>query len=443
MQFRHILTISAVLLGSTVLPAQAEEMPYQEENHPPITSGYLYLEDVSNGQVLWTVEGDNRIYPASMTKVMAGLILIENSPDLDRRILITDEMWNGLIEANASVAGFWPGDEPTVRDLLYGVLVPSGADADNALAITLLGGTDELVRRMNERAQEIGMTETHFTNCTGLHDPDHYSTVHDITILMEHALQNPLFCEIINAREYTTGPLASAPEGLTMTSTSWPLINDGDETFQIPGYLGGKTGFTNPAGRCLTSHAEFNGMHLILTTAHSDGIGHIADAASVYSWMAEHYERKTLASAGTHLTDVQVIDTLPAVAFEATVPETVELDVPIDADIELISTVPDSLQAPVTAGDPIGTVQITVNGQTVHESTVYAPVDAEYSRLAHMINAVKAFHAAHPALFWILIILGVLLVIILILRIRLRIRRARRRARRRAKLNTQRKTGRS
>ena len=102
MQFRHILTISAVLLGSTVLPAQAEEMPYQEENHPPITSGYLYLEDVSNGQVLWTVEGDTRIYPASMTKVMAGLILIENSPDLDRRILITDEMWTGLIEANAS-----------------------------------------------------------------------------------------------------------------------------------------------------------------------------------------------------------------------------------------------------------------------------------------------------------------------------------------------------
>ena len=443
MQFGRKLTISAVLLSSAVLPAQAEEMPYQEENHPPVTSGYLYLEDVSNGQVLWTMEGDTRIYPASMTKVMAGLILIENSTDLEQQILITDAMWAGLIEADASVAGFWPGDEPTVRDLLYGVLLPSGADADNALAMTIFGSTDELVRRMNERAAEYGMTGTHFTNCTGLHDPDHYSTVHDITILMEHALQNPMFCEIISAKKYTTGPLASAPEGLTMNSTCWPLINNGEDSFTIPGFLGGKTGFTNPAGRCLTSHAEFNGMHLILTTAHSDGFGHIADAAAVYSWMAEHYERKTLASAGTHLTDVQVIDTLPEVTFESVVPETVELDVPIDAEIELISTVPDRIQAPVTAGDSIGTVQITVNGQTVHESTVYAPVDAEYSRLAHMINAVKAFHAAHPAHFWILIVLGFLLLIVLILRIRLRIRRARRRARRRSRSNAHRKTGRS
>ena len=427
--FRSMILTFALLSGS-VLPAAAEEYPYQDDEFPPVTSGYVYLEDAGNGQVLWTVNPDERIYPASMTKVMSAVLMIETGADPDETVLITEAMWAGLIEANASVAGFYPGDEPTFRDLLYGVLIPSGADADNALAVTYFGSIETFVAQMNRKAAELGMSSTHFTNCTGLHDPDHYSTVHDITVLMEYALQNPLFCEIINTREYTTGPLLSHPEGLTMTSTSWPLINDGDDTFQIPGFLGGKTGFTNPAGRCLTSHAEFNGMHLILTTAHSDGIGHIADAASVYSWYAERYARRTLLSAGDHLADVTVEDTLPEVSFEVTAPETRELDIPSDAEITVSCTVPEVLQAPLSAGDAIGSVSVSVNGQTVYEETLYSEIDAEYSWIAHVLNALAAFRAEKPLLFWALVFLLLLILLIVILRIRLLIRRAQRRRRR-------------
>ncbi len=418
------------LLAGSVLPAAAEEYPYQDDEKPPVTSGYLYLEDAGNGQVLWTVNPDERIYPASMTKVMSAVLMIETGADPDETVLITDEMWNGLIEANASVAGFYPGDEPTFRDLLYGVLIPSGADADNALALTYFGSIDAFVEQMNRKAAELGMNGTHFTNCTGLHDPDHYSTVHDITILMEYALQDPLFCEIINTKEYTTGPLLNHPEGLTMTSTSWPLINNDEESYRIPGFLGGKTGFTNPAGRCLTSHAEFNGMHLILTTARSEGTGHIADAASVYSWYAERYARRTLLTAGDHLADVTVEDTLPEVTFEVTVPETRELDIPSDAEIDVTCTVPEILQAPLQAGDVIGILSVAVNGQTVYEETLYSQMDAEYSRLAHVLNVLEAFRTGKPLLFWTLAVLLILILIIVVLRIRLAVRRARRRRRR-------------
>ena len=100
------------------------------------------------------------------------------------------------------------------------------------------------------------MTGTHFTNATGLHESNHYSTARDIALLFEYALGSDLFREIIASRSYTTAPLASHPEGLTMESTSWPLINNGEDTYEIPGFLGGKTGFTNPAGQCLATWAE-------------------------------------------------------------------------------------------------------------------------------------------------------------------------------------------
>ena len=427
----NTILLSALLLLGSGTAVRAEEYPYQEEDHPPITSGYLYLTDTDNGQVLWTVGGEERIYPASMTKVMSAVIMIEGCPELEETVRITDAMWSGLIEANASVAGFLPGDEPTVRELLYGVLLPSGADADNALAMTYFGGTGPFVDRMNQKAAELGMASTHFANCTGLHDPDHYSTVHDISILMEYALQNPLFCEILGTREYTTRPLLSHPEGLTLESTSWPLINDGPDTYAIPGFLGGKTGYTVPAGRCFTSHAEFNGMHLVLTTAHSEGTGHLADAASVYTWYAEHYERKTLLSAGEHLTEVTVNDTLPEVIFEVAVPETVTMDLPAEAAPEIVSTVPERIQAPLAAGDVLGTLTVTVQGQTVYETTIVSETDAEYSTLAHIINTLNALRGEHPFLFWTAALLIILLVLLLILIIRRTIRRRIRRARRR------------
>ena len=438
---RNIFFSSLLLFGS-VLPAHAEEYPYQDENHPPVTSGYVYLKDTDNGQVLWSFNADDRIYPASTTKVMSAILMIEGCPDLDETVLITQEMWDGLIEANASVAGFWPGDEPTVRELLYGILLPSGADADNALAITHFGGIEAFVGLMNQKAAELGMNSTHFTNCTGLHDPDHYSTVHDISLLMEYALQNPLFCEIINTREYTTRPLLSNPEGLTMSSTSWPLINAGPDTYEIPGYLGGKTGFTNPAGRCLTSHAEFNGMHLVLTTAHSSGTGHIGDAASVYSWYAQNYSRRTLLSAGDHLADVTVTDTLPEVSFSVAVPESVSMDLPSDAEVTVTSTIPENVQAPLSSGDLLGTLSVTVNGQTVYETDICSETSAEYSELAHIINALNAARRQKPVLFWALTAALILVIVFMILIIRKKIRRAIRRARRK-KLRRQSKTGRS
>lgn len=426
---KRILTVIVLLLGCTIVPL-AEEYGYEEENPPSVTSDYIYLIDIDNGQVLWSMRGEDAMYPASLTKIMTAVLAMESLSDFEERILITEDMWAGLVEENASVAGFRPGDEPTVRDLLYGVLLPSGADAVNALALRISGSVSAFVDAMNRKAAELGMTSTHFTNPTGLHSDTHVSSPKDMAVLMEYALQSEQFREMIASRTYISSPIASAPEGLVLHSTSWPLINDGPDTFSIPGYLGGKTGFTNPAGRCLASHAEFGGMHLVLISGHSRDFGHIQDAATVYNWFNDNYARTTYLSEGTLLKTIAVIDSSRNAAFDLVVPDTRTMDLPKDAVIEVTVDVPDELIAPITEGDDIGSMQVTANGTRIYETRLQAPQSFRYSRLMHAYNAAAAFHASHRILFWILCILAAFVLFVLIARIRIHIRRARRRRRR-------------
>ena len=429
---KRIFAVIVLLLGYGIAPL-AEEYGYEEDNPPSVTSDYIYLIDIDNGQVLWSMRGEDSMYPASLTKIMTAVLAIESLSDLEERILITEDMWAGLVEENASVAGFYPGDEPTVRDLLYGVLLPSSADAVNALAVRISGSVSAFVDAMNRKAEELGMTSTHFTNPTGLHNDSHVSSPNDLALLMEYALQSEQFREMLASRTYTSSPIASAPDGLVLNSTSWPLINDGPDTFSIPGYLGGKTGFTNPAGRCLASHAEFGGMHLVLISGHSWDYGHIMDAATVYNWFNDNYERQTYLSEETVLKNVAVIDSSRNAAFDVVVPETRTMDLPKDAVIEVVTDVPDELTAPIQEGDDIGSLQVTANGKRIYEIRLQAPESFRYSRLMHAYNAAAAFHASHRFLFWAICILLAFGLFVLAARIRIHIRRAARRRRRKRK----------
>lgn len=158
--------------------------------------------------------GDERIYPASMTKIMTALLTIENLPDLNETITVPEDIFEELTAQDASVAGFNPYEQPTVRDLLYGVLLPSGADACETLARAVGGSEEGFVAMMNQKAEELGLTNTHFENCTGLHNDNHYSTCRDIAVLMSECLKSDTFREIVTREVYTTEATASHPEEL-------------------------------------------------------------------------------------------------------------------------------------------------------------------------------------------------------------------------------------
>lgn len=227
-----------------------------------IASTHAVLIDLDNNKVLADKNSEQIIYPASMTKLMTLIVAIERTENLNDTFLMTDEILAPLYAQNASMAGFQTGELCSILDLLYGAALPSGGDATAALAQYVAGSEEAFVEMMNEKVAELELKNTHFTNPTGLHDPDHYSTVTDIALILEYCMQNDLCKEIISTFTYTTAQTPQSPEGIQMYSTMLSRMY-GTEVEGITIY-GGKTGFTDEAGNCLASFAQTPDGHTYL-----------------------------------------------------------------------------------------------------------------------------------------------------------------------------------
>ncbi|MFR7717829.1 MAG: D-alanyl-D-alanine carboxypeptidase family protein [Lachnospiraceae bacterium] len=255
-----------------------------------LNSPYAILMDASTGEVLAEQNADTQMYPASMTKILTAVTAMESVNSLDEILTMPYEIYATLYEEGASMAGFEAGEQASVRQLLYGVILPSGAECCIALADLIDGSESAFVQRMNEKAQALGMSSTHFVTCTGLHDAQHYSTVRDIAVLLQYALQSSDFREIFTAHSYSVAPTAQHPEGFTFYSTMFQSLGDASVTGGE--ILGGKTGYTEEAGLCLASLAQVNGREYILVTAGAPGSHdteplHTIDAKAVYNRIGE------------------------------------------------------------------------------------------------------------------------------------------------------------
>ena len=221
-----------------------------------IASPYAALLDVNNHKIIAGKLADTKIYPASMTKVMTLIVVSENLDKMPETYTFGFEMLNRLYREEASVAGFLEGETVDVEDLMYGLLLPSGADAAEALAIMTAGSNEEFAKLMNAKCEELGLKYTHFANPTGLYDEEQYTTPSEMAMIMEYAMKDELRAKVLGTYQYKTKATAQHPEGIQLTSTMYSRIY-GNEA---PGVLvtGGKTGFTNEAGSCLVSYAVTN-----------------------------------------------------------------------------------------------------------------------------------------------------------------------------------------
>ena len=274
---------------------QFEQPVLKEVDISGINSPDAILMQARGGKILGEINGDAQIYPASMTKIMTVILGIENFDNLDEKITLTNEMFSGLYEQDATQAGFQPGEEVRVIDLLYGAMLPSGAECCIALADTISGSEADFAELMNKKARKLGMENTHFCDSTGLHNPDHYSTVKDIAVLMKYCIKNDTFREIVETARHSTGVTNIHPDGITYYSTMFKNLSD--PTVTGGKILGGKTGYTSEAGHCLVSFAEIEGREYIFVSAGASGadgntIPHIQDAVTVYNRVGAAIEEK-------------------------------------------------------------------------------------------------------------------------------------------------------
>lgn len=251
----------------------------------------VILVRLKDNSVLMQKNSEEKIYPASLTKIMTAILALEKLSDLEEEIELSSPIFKDLEKENASMAGFRPNERVRAIDLLYGVMLPSGGECCIGLAEHIAGSEQRFVTLMNKKAAALGMKYTHFTNTTGIQDQKHYTTVKDLAILLAYALKNETFREIFNSPKHTTEPTNVHPHGVTLRSTLFDRIYD----LNLEGnkILGGKTGYTDEAGLCLASFTKKDGVEYILITAGAEGNHNteqfnIMDAFKVYNSIGEY-----------------------------------------------------------------------------------------------------------------------------------------------------------
>ena len=218
--------------------------------------GGAIIIETATGRAVAARNPHTRFYPASTTKIMTLLVACENIKNYEDTFTMNLEITDPLYVAEASVAGFLNGEEITMTDLLYGLILPSGADAAIALAEKISGGEAEFVKLMNKKAEELGLTDTHFVNTSGLYDSEHYTTAYDMAVILETALQNPVCKKVLSTYRYTTSKTPQHPEGIELSATLFDYMYGTEpETATV---LGGKTGFVNESGYCIASYGKSN-----------------------------------------------------------------------------------------------------------------------------------------------------------------------------------------
>lgn len=235
-----------------------------------VVSDYGILIDVEKEEIIAAKKAKKRINPASMTKILTVLVAAEHiePENLEETVTVSQEATDYSYSNGCSNTGYEVDEQVTVQDLFYGTILPSGADSAYTLAIYVAGSHEAFVDMMNEKLEEMGLSDTtHFTNCVGLYDEEHYSTVYDMAVILKAAADNEFCREVLSARTYVTTQTEEHEEGLTVSNWFLRRIEDKDTHGEV---LCAKTGFVNQSGSCAASlAADKDGREYLCVTAGS------------------------------------------------------------------------------------------------------------------------------------------------------------------------------
>ena len=241
------------------------------------------LLDVTANRVVAVKEADRVMYPASVTKVLTLLVAVEHITDYTETYTMSYTFLNDLYLQQATVAGFSSGEQVNMTDLLYGCILPSGADATIALANHIAGSEEVFADILNAKAAELKLQNTHFVNSSGLHHSDHYTTALDMAVVLASAMENERCRQVLSTYQYTTASTPQHPEGLLLTSTMFSrMYGDEPEGAVI---IAGKTGYTAQAGHTMVSYARGEDGHdyIFVSMGGTDKWKAIYDAVHVYT----------------------------------------------------------------------------------------------------------------------------------------------------------------
>lgn len=396
------------------------------------------LLELNSNTVIFSYNADERLYPASLTKVMTCMLALDYGK-LDDTVTVSESAMQGLHEDGSS-AGLVPGEQLSLRNLLYCIMLSSANEACNVVAEYICGDVSSFVELMNRKAAAIGCKGTHFANPHGLHDDNHYTTANDLCLIVRKALENPTFYDIATTTTYTV-PATNMSKERYLVTTNMLTSRDTVSDYYYPNARGIKTGFTTPAGRCLISTADDGNLRLlsVLLGAETE----VLEDGNV--WYHSFSETKNLFEYGFNsfdyaevLTNLENLDQVPVhnaegrdtVVIKPT--GNVEALLPKEYDKSLItseyelSSGKDYLEAPLEAGEQVGTVRVYYDGDYVGETSVETLTAVKKSAIKEGAANAKSFFEDY---WWIVVLLGILiLLLVAVLFVRAMVMNAKRRA---------------
>jgi len=278
---------------------------------PDILCKTAVLIDADTGTILAEKNADQKMYPASLTKIMTAILAIEMG-NLSDVITVDDDT---PYEISGSHIALEPGEILTLKDLLYALMLPSANDAASAIAKHYGKSTEGFVKLMNEKAKELGAYNTNFANPHGLHDENHYTTAADLALITKYAMTNETFKSIVGTVKYEIQPTNKKTETRYFTTLNKLLYNTSSNQIYVDGsYIspyyeyatGAKTGYTPEAGNCLVATASKNGTNLIAVAMNGVSLEMYQDAHNLFNFGFNEYESTTLISKNTYVKNIKI-----------------------------------------------------------------------------------------------------------------------------------------
>ena len=407
---RILCGLLAFVLAAVMLFCPAAAISYEPDF--TLTSKAVYLENLDTGLVLYEKNADQQMYPASLTKIMTAILVLENVKDLDQETAAYP-MWiqDMLYGTNASLGGLIVGEKLTIRQLLTSALVQSGNESAMILAGYVGSGgmadfmprdITSFVEMMNDKAKALGCTGTHFTNPTGLHSDNHYSTARDMAIMAKYAMQNPVFASLVKNYAVQLGQ-TNKHSDLWQYSTNKMLLTS--SPYYYAPVVGIKTGSTDEAGRCVISQAEDDGYRYFCVvmgapSTAAEPFPNFIETRQLYRWAFGTFSLKTLLEQGELMAEVPVKYSgdgkIAKLAVKDDVVKLLRNDISSDSII-YHTELPESIEAPVAAGDSVGTLHIMLMGEEIGTAELVATQDFSLSWFRKALGTIGALLSSTTA----------------------------------------------
>ena len=403
-RFLSIFFLALLLIGQLSVPARAVQVP-----DPEIQAKAALLVDQKTGAVIYALNEHDELYPASLTKIMTCLLVLEAVDEgrlkLNQEVTATPTALEGLAE-DGSTAGIEVGEVLTVEQLLYCLMVVSANEAGAILAEKISGTVDSFVDRMNAKAAELGCEDTHFMNPHGYHDSQHYTSAWDLYLITKAAMEYPMFMTVCDASSHTI-PATNVSAERQLNNTNF-LIRSGRDYYN-PDVHGVKTGSHSQAGQCLVTTAQHASMDLLCVILGAERIQKedgtwwtysFGETNRLYDWAFGNFSYQTVlkeddvaGEAPVSLSSTDHVTLRPAKPVELLLPKGVDLE-ELERNITLHT---DPVEAPIAEGDVLGVLTIRLDGEECAKVNLLALNDVEASRLRILWRDIKNFFSTTAA----------------------------------------------